>query len=79
MSINDADQSAGPSVSEALALFNKLSRRQRAAALAMLEGLAAGQSFRKSGITFLTTCGADAGEAEGVISRIHTDLHGAVK
>ena len=69
----------GPSVCEALVLFNKLSRRQRAAALTMLEGLAAGQSFRESGITFLTTCGADAGDAEEVISRIHTDLQGVVK
>jgi hypothetical protein len=78
MSINDADQSAGPPASEALALFRELSDAQRQAALTMMVGLAAGQSFRDSGITFLTTCGADAGEAEKVISRIRTDLQGAI-
>jgi hypothetical protein len=53
----------GPSVSEALAAFRKLSAAQKQAALTMLERLVDGRPITEAGLTFLTTCGMDVGDA----------------
>jgi hypothetical protein len=77
VSINDADQSAGPPVSEALALFREPSDAQRQAALTMMERPGDGQPISEAGLAFLTTCGMDAGDAEKAISALPEKYQGA--
>jgi hypothetical protein len=65
-----------PTASEALAVFQELSDAHRQAALTMLERLGEGRPISEAGLTFLTTCGMDAGDAERAISVLPTSSQG---